>query len=111
MLVEIIETKYIHGRPTIGIEVEYVTDMWTAYMKYGVSTAGVFVTNSNNDKLMAKDLIRSIDGQLITDNSSYAAAMSSLNVGDKIVVEVYRRGKLTTVEVEVVEYVPAGIFG
>ena len=111
MLIEIIETKYIHGRPTMGIEVEYVTDIWTAYMKYGVSTTGVFVTNSNNDKLLTKDLIRSIDGQLVTDKSSYSAAIASLSVGDKAEIEVYRQGKLTTVEVEVVEYVPAGIFG
>ena len=111
MLVEIIETKYIHGRPTLGIEVKYVTDSWTARIEYGVGATGVFVTSSNNDKLVAKDLLRSIDGQLITDNSSYAAVISSLTVGETVTVELYRKGKLTTVDVEVVEYVPSGIFG
>lgn len=111
MLVEIIETKYIHGRPTLGIEVKYVTDTWTARIEYGVGATGVFVTSSSNEALVAKDLLRSIDGQLITDNSSYAAVLSSLTVGETVSVELYRKGKLTTVEVEVVEYVPAGIFG
>ena len=111
MLVEIIETKYIHGRPSLGIEVKYVTDAWTARVEYGVNVTGVFVTSSNNGVFVAKDLIRSIDGQLVTDNSSYAAVLNSLTVGETVTVELYRKGKLTTVEVEVVEYVPAGIFG
>ena len=111
MLVEIIETRYIHGRPTIGIEAEYISDTFDAYRKYGVAATGVFVTSSNNTALMPMDLIRSINGQLVTDASSYAAAMSSLNIGDKVKVEVYRNRYLTEVEVEVTEYVPAGIFG
>ncbi len=111
MLIEIIETRYIHGRPTIGIEAEYVSDTFDAYRKYGVGATGVFVTSSNNDALMPKDLIRSINGQLVTDASSYAAAMSELKIGDKVKIEVYRNRYLTEVEVEVTEYVPAGIFG
>ena len=111
MLVEIIENKYIHGRPTLGIEVSYVTDSWTARIEYGVAATGVFVTSSNNDKIVAKDLLRAIDGQLITDNSSYAAVLSSLTVGETVTVELYRKGKLMTVEVLVEEYVPSGIFG
>ena len=111
MLIEIIETKYIHGRPTIGIEVEYVSDPWVARMRYGVTTTGIFITSSNNDALNAKDMIRSINGQLISDNSSYAAVISQLEIGENIKVEVYRNAKLTEVEVEVTEYVPEGIFG
>ncbi len=111
MLIEIIETRYIHGRPTLGIEAEYVSDTFDAYRKYGVGVTGVFVTSSNNDALMPKDLIRSINGQLVTDASSYAAAMSELEIGEKVKIEVYRNRYLTEVEVEVTEYVPAGIFG
>ena len=111
MLVEIIEDKYIHGRPTLGIETRYVTDTWTARIEYGVNATGVFVTSSNNNKILAKDLIRSIDGQLVGDASSYAAAISSLTVGETVTVELYRKGKLTTVDVEVTEYVPTAMFG
>ncbi len=111
MLVEIIQDKYIHGRPTLGIETRYITDTWTARIEYGVNATGVFVTSSNNDKILAKDLLRSIDGQLVGDASSYAAALASLTVGETVTVELYRRGRLTTVEVEVVEYVPTTIFG
>ena len=111
MFVEIIESKYIHGRPSLGIEVEYVSDRWEAISKYSLNTTGVFVTSSANEQIKARDLIRTVDGQLITDNSSYAAAMSALKIGEKVTVELYRKGKLTTVEIEVTEYVPAGIFG
>lgn len=111
MLIEIIETNYIHGRPTLGIEAEYVSDTFDAYRKYGVGATGVFVTSSSNDALMSKDLIRSINGQLVTDATSYAAAISELKIGEKVKIEVYRNRYLTEVEVEVTEYVPAGIFG
>ena len=111
MLVEIIETEYIHGRPSLGIEVKYVTDTWTARVEYGVGATGVFVTSSNNDQILPKDLLRAIDGQLITDNSSYAAVLSSLEVGETVTVELYRKGRLTTVEAVVEEYVPSGMFG
>ena len=111
MLVEIIESKYIHGRPTLGIEVEYASDALTAYRKYGLAYTGVYVTSSSSDVIKTKDLIYSVDGQLVTDASSYAAAISSLTVGEKVTVEVYRNSRMTTVEVEVTEYVPAGMFG
>ncbi len=110
MLVDIIENGYIHGRATIGIEVEYVSDVWTAYSKYNLPTTGVFVSSSTNEALKTRDLLRSINGHLITDNSSYAAAISELKIGETVKVEVYRNQKLTEVEVKVEEYVPTGIF-
>jgi serine protease Do len=110
MLIDIIENGYIHGRATIGIEVEYVSDAWEAYSKYRLPTTGVFVSSSTNDALKARDLLRSINGHLITDNSSYAAAIGELTIGETVKVEVYRNQKLTEVEVKVEEYIPAGIF-
>lgn len=116
VLVEIIENKYIHGRPTLGIEVNYVSDLWEAIRKYGVNTTGVFVTRSSSDMIQVGDLINSINGELITDETSYAAAINDLEVGETIIVELYRvsedrRWYKQTVEVLVEEYVPTGIFG
>ncbi len=115
-LVEIIENKYIHGRPTLDIEVDYVSDLWEAIRKYGVNTTGVFVTSSNNEMIHVNDIINSINGELITDEASFAAAISELEVGDTVTVELYRasndrRWYKETVEVTVKEYVPTGIFG
>ncbi len=111
ILVEIIENNYIKGRPTLGIEVKYVNDKWVSRIEYGVNTTGIFVTSSDNDKIQARDLIYSIDGNIITDASSYVAAVSSLTVGETVTVEVYRRGRLMQIDVEVAEYVPSGMFG
>ncbi len=111
MIVEVIETNYIHGRPSLGISTEYVGDFWEARSKYSVSATGVFITNSSNNALMVKDLLYSIDGQLITDDSSYVAAIASLEIGEKVKVQLYRKGKAVEVEVEVIEYVPTRIFG
>ena len=110
-LVEIIENGYIHGRASLGIETEYVSDIWEARSKYSLNSTGVFVTSSSNGVIKAKDLIYSINGQRISDGSTYAAVISSLFIGEKIEVILYREGRATTVEVTVVEYVPSGIFG
>lgn len=110
-LVEIIENGYIHGRASLGIETEYVSDIWEARSKYSLNATGVFVTNSSNGDIKAKDLLYSINGQRVSDGSTYAAVISSLKIGEKVEVILYRAGKATTVEVEVVEYVPMGIFG
>jgi serine protease Do len=110
-LVEIIENGYIHGRASLGIETEYVSDIWEARSKYSLNATGVFVTSSSNDVIKAKDLLYSINGQRVSDGSTYAAIISSLKIGDKVEVILYREGKAKTVEVTVVEYVPSGIFG
>jgi len=115
-LVEIIENKYIHGRPTLDIEVNYVSSVWEAMKKYGIQNTGIFVTNSNYDEIEVDDYIVSINSELVYDGTSYAAAVSDLEVGETVTVELYRssddgRWYKKTVEVEVNEYVPSGIFG
>ena len=111
MLIEIIEHKYIKGRATLGIEVRYVTDPWVARIEYGVGGTGLFVTSSDNDKIISKDLLHSINGYLVTDPTSYSAALAELTVGETVSVVLYRNGRLTSVVVEVAEYVPSGMFG
>lgn len=115
-LIEIIESNYIHGRPTLKFETEYVSDLWEARVKYRVNTTGVFVTSSENENIKVGDLIKAVNGQLITDDTSYVAAISSLEVGQTITIDFYRAGDdgywhEQTVDVVVEEYVPVGIFG
>ncbi len=110
-LVEIIENKYIHGRPTLDIEVEYVDDIFEARVKYSLNATGIYVTNTANSNFKTRDYIYSINGERITDASGYAAAISALEVGDTVTVVIYRNGEEKTIVTEVVEYVPAGIFG
>ena len=67
------------------------------------------------DGVKAKDYLYAINGQRITDSSTYAAVISSLKIGDEAELTLYRVEKNSAVEVKVevtvVEYVPSGIFG
>ena len=113
--VEIIENGYIHGRASLGIETEYVSDVMTAISKYSLKATGIFVTSSSADGVKAKDYLYAINGQRITDSSTYAAVISSLKIGDEVELTLYRVERSSAVEVKVevtvVEYVPSGIFG
>ena len=115
MLVEIIEDGYIHGRASLGITTEYISSVNEAISKYSLRATGIFVTGSSNDVIKAKDYIYAINGQQISDSSTYAAVMSSLKIGDKVSVTLYRVEGNTapqkTVELTVVEYVPSGFLG
>ncbi len=115
-IIEIIEDGYIHGRPTINIEAEYVSDPMDAIRKYGTSTTGVFVMSSTNSQIKAGDYIDSINGIEVTDSVSYTAAVSSLKIGETVKVVLYRDGSgqywnKHTINVTVEEYVPSGMFG
>ena len=114
-LVEIIENGYIHGRASLGIETEYVSEVMEAISKYSLRATGIFVTSSSVDGVKAKDYLYAINGQRITDSSTYAAVISSLKIGDEVELTLYRVERSSAVEVKVevtvVEYVPSGIFG
>lgn len=110
-IVEIIEKGYIHGRATLGVETEYVSDWRNAYLIYGVKGTGVFVTNSSNSVLKKKDLILKVGEQSITNASDFAAAVSALDVGQTVRVTISRNGNNLEIDVPVEEYVPSGMFG
>ena len=115
-LVEIIEDKYIRGRPALDIEVNYVSSTWEAVKKYGIQNTGIFVTKSNIDEIEVDDYIVSVNNELVYDGTSYAAAISDLEVGETVTVELYRasqdgRWHKHTVDVEVSEYIPTEMFG
>lgn len=111
-IVETIEDGYIHGRATINIEVEYMNDPFDAFVKYQNSNTGIYVARSSNSKINEKDRLVSLNGYDVKDAVSYTTAVSSLEVGEKVVVELERRGvsKVVRVEVDVVEYIPSGVF-
>lgn len=114
-IVEIIEDGYIHGRPTINIEAEYVSDPFTAAIKYGTSTTGIFVVRSSNPDIQEGDYLESINGVVIKDAISYATAVDSMKIGENAEVVLRRKqGNVWykhTVTTAVIEYIPSGIFG
>ena len=114
-LVEIIEDGYIHGRATLGIQVEYVSSKIEAIRKYSLNLTGFFVTGSSANGVNAKDYIYAINGQRITDEATYTSAISSIKIGDKVEMTLYRVEGSSAVEVNVkvtvVEYVPSGFLG
>ena len=114
-LVEIIEKGYIHGRATLDIQVEYISNVLEARRKYSLNATGLFVTGSSADGVKVKDYIYAINGQRITDEATYKSAISSLKIGDKVNMTLYRVENSSAVEVKVevtaVEYVPSGFLG
>ena len=114
-LVEIIEDGYIHGRAALGIQVEYVSSMSEARMKYSLNATGMFVISSSANGVNANDYIYAINGQRITDSDTYKAAIRSIKIGDKVEMTLYRVEGSSAVEVNVkvtaVEYVPSGFLG
>ena len=115
VLVEIIENKYIRGRATLDIEVSYISSSYVAYRQFGVPYTGIYVTKSGISTIEVGDYITSVNDELVRDGAGYAAAISNLEVGDVAVIELYRVSKhgdleKHTVEVEVKEYVPSGMF-
>ena len=105
-LVEIIEDGYIHGRATLGIQVEYGSS---------ATYVGMFVVKSSINGVNANDYVYSINGQIITDEATYTSAISSIKIGDKVNLTFHRSQRFSTIEVKVevtaVEYVPSGFSG
>lgn len=111
-IIDVIKNGYIHGRPSIGIEdVEYISDIFDAYRRYGSQYTGVYVTGTSGGVFKTGDLLVSLNGQDISALNDYYAAVSSLTIGQSTTAKVYRSGKIIELSVSVTEYVPSGIFG
>ena len=111
-IIDVIKNGYIHGRPSIGIEdVEYISDIFDAYRRYGSQYTGVYVTGTSGGVFKTGDLLVSLNGQDISALNDYYAAVSSLTIGQSTTAKVYRSGKIIELNVSVTEYVPSGIFG
>jgi len=109
---DLVEHGYVTGRPALGIQVITISDQMTAMM-YRVNYLGVYVSTSTNPEngLQSGDLIVSVNGAEIGDYASLATAIKAMSVGDTATVEVMRNGEKITLNVPVIENVPAMLQG
>lgn len=100
----LLQYGYIRGIPSLGVTVDngYVQTSWMRYR------AVVYVVEAQTGSaLQANDIIVSIDGQEISDAADVKTIVRSHSVGDVLSVKVTRNNETQTVQVTLVEYIPA----
>ena len=90
---QIISQGYVSGRPALGITGE---DVSAYYQKFYRLPAGVYVTEIASGSaaeaagLAAGDIILTMDGQRLSGTDDLNTAMYSHDVGDTVVLTIYR---------------------
>ena len=103
---QIIENGYVSGRPTLGIHCEVLSSMYRHYYRLpnGLYINGVDRGSPAAEAGIAQgDVIVTINGTSVTDMESYNAFLYSQQVGDTVVLEIYRGGKYYTLRLTFAE--------
>lgn len=101
---DLIETGYVTGRPSIGIQLVEVTTDYQRYM-YGVSDFGVYIQKAISEDLKSGDRIIAIDGNSISSSSDIKSILSEHKVGDEITITVSRKNKIVDVKITLIDSV------
>lgn len=104
IITELIEHGYVRGRPALGITVSIARQQY--FMQYYTY---IYVTDPGATALQVNDILYSIEGTEITSSDDITAAINGKSVGDTVEIIVLRNNKEVKVEVELIEYVPAGV--
>lgn len=106
------EYGYVTGKISLGIEVESIDSLDTAFY-YGVGETGCYVTsvnaNSNAQKagMQKGDLIKKVNGTEVTSDSDIDKVLTNSKVGDTVTFEVKRNGQSTEISYALEEYSPS----
>ena len=101
---------YVGGKPMIGVSLRDVSGSSYLFggssgMKEGVYVAGL--VEGMNDKVLAEgDRIIAVNGEEISSSEDVKAKVYAASIGDKLLFQLYRDGKLTEAEVTVFERTP-----
>ena len=109
IILELIEHRYVRGKPSLGISTVDITSIQMAMMYFNSRYTGVYVYESGDvEGLKYGDLILSIDGVEVTSTEEISNLIKNMNVGDTVVVNAYRNStnKQFSVEVTLSEYIP-----
>lgn len=91
IICELYQYGYVRGRVTTGLTLVDATSVSTAYQYFRSQYTGVYVyTSSLTDELQYGDLILNVDGEEISTSSQFKSLLDGKQVGDTIVLEVYR---------------------
>jgi serine protease Do len=95
VLNDIIAYGYVKGRPSLGISTADITSKAEARY-YGVDWIGVYISSVNVGEsgdiagLEPLDYIYSVNEEVITTTNRLNEILSNCNVGDKIIMEIWR---------------------
>jgi serine protease Do len=96
---QLILQGYVSGRPSLGITGEAVSSFDQLYYRlpYGLQiTAVADGSCAQNSGLKVGDIVLSIDGVSVTDNSSLRTILYNYEPGDEVTVVIYRSGRRYT---------------
>lgn len=99
---QLIETGYIPGRPSLGVETVVLDLQDRLYFNL---PDGLYITsvdeNSNSWAvgIRPRDLLIRVGGQSVTSQEELSAALSSFSVGDTVNVIIYRSGRQLTADI------------
>lgn len=97
---DLINFGYVKGVADHGLILLDVTNenLAAAYSKYGITTVGVVVLESNlTDQLKHGDVVISVNGERISSSSRINAIVKSCKVGENITVTVNRDGESVSI--------------
>ena len=100
------EYGYVRGRIDDGLELVDIQTTQAARM-YRVNQAGLYIYNSNDERLQSGDRIIGVDGDLVTCMSDYDEAMKGRAVGDVVNVTVSRGNQTYTFDITLKEWKPS----
>lgn len=108
---QLLEYGYVRGKVMIGVGLQDVSNSST-FMYYYNLKPGVYVGSLtegyNDDVLQVGDRIVAVNENEVNSSSDVKAIVKQSEVGDKLNFQVYRDGKLISVEVTCFEKVPDG---
>ncbi len=106
---QLMEYGYVRGKTFIGANFDEVTSSNSFYYFYGVKP-GVYITylekGYNDEVLKQGDRVVAIDGVTISTFEEIKSIVSKASVGDELIFQVERDGKLIEVKVTCYEKVP-----
>lgn len=106
---QLMEYGYVKGKVVIGVVLLDITDASMArYL--GLPGYGTYITEVtegyNDDVLQVGDRIISVNGEEISSREDVTTIVKKASVGDKLIFQVSRNGRITEVEVTCCEKVP-----
>lgn len=103
---ELVQNGYVSGRPSFGIAGRSISSMAARFYGFpqGILVDAVESTSDARAQGIAQgDIIVSVNGKTITTVDEGCLVRNELPVGSKVKLGVYRKGKVYTVEVTIME--------
>ena len=108
VVVQLIEKGYVAGRPALGVSIVDINSIQLA-MQYGVSQYGVYILEvlegsaAEKAGLQSGDMFIAMNDVIIESYEDLSNALSSQAVGDTVIFQIKRNGRMIQIEVTLQE--------